>query len=96
MNKICSCCKLEKDMKEDFYFSKGKIRPECKKCTIKRILICQRKKKAWKNRIAEYSSEYSKAYYADHKEKFAEYRKSFLERHPGYYRDYADKRRGKR
>lgn len=96
MIKRCSCCKVEKDMKNDFYFSKGKIRSECKKCTIRRSLAYQRKVKSWKRRSADYASqrEYMINYYAENKDKFAMYRKTFLEKHPDYYRAYADKKRG--
>jgi hypothetical protein len=96
MNKQCSCCKASKDMKTEFYFSRGKYRSECKKCTIHRNLAYQRKVKAWRKRISENSREYALQYYQDNKERFAHYRKTFLERHPGYYRDYADKRRGEK
>jgi len=85
-------------MKNDFYFSKGKIRPECKKCTIARNIRYQKKVKSWKKRITDYheNREYMLNYYAENKEKFAEYRKTFLEKHPGYYRAYADKKRGEK
>lgn len=98
MNKRCSCCKTEKPIKTDFYFSKGKIRSECKKCTIHRNIIYQRKAKTWKKRSSEnsYDREYARQYYQDHKEAFSEYRRTFLERHPGYYRAYADMRRGEK
>ena len=96
MLKRCSLCKTEKDMKVDFYFSKGKIRPECKKCTIQRNMAYQRKVKSWKKRCSDYASnrEYMLQYYQDNKDRFAEYRKTFLDRHPDYYRDYADRKRG--
>jgi hypothetical protein len=85
-------------MKNEFYFSKGKIRSECKKCTIKRNLAYQKKAQSWKKRCSNYSDhrEYMLNYYADNRDKFAEYRRTFLEKHPGYYRAYADKKRGEK
>lgn len=98
MIKKCSSCKKEKDMKTEFYFSKGKIRSECKKCTIQRNLTYQRKSKSWKKRCSDYAEnrEYMLRYYEENKERFAEYRRTFLERHPGYYRAYADRKRGEK
>lgn len=82
--KKCSKCKRFKEFKE-FYFSKGRYRAECKKCTVKHVVIAQRQRRKG---IPSNSRSYMLEYYANNREKFAEYRRRFKERHPDYYRVY--------
>lgn len=83
----CCRCKRFKSF-EDFYFSKGRYRYECKKCTIRNVCRKQReKRKAFQTENRSYMVEY----YAANKEKFAEYRRRFKERHPNYFREYKEK-----
>lgn len=93
MNRKCSRCCKTKEI-SDFYAYQGKPRGECKKCSIKRNVKHQRRVKAWYGRDYEESRRaYMRAYYENNKEKFARYRQTFRERHPDYYRDYADRRK---
>lgn len=82
--KKCSKCKRFKPF-IDFYFSKGRYRSECKRCTIRHLCKTQKaKRKGLKIEDRGYRIEY----YANNKDKFAEYRRRFRERHPNYYREY--------
>lgn len=95
--KICSKCNQAKDSLTAFYSCKGKMRSECKACTVKRNVRYQRKVKAWKFRYVDNDVQrsYMVQYYRQNKEKFAEYRKKFKEKYPDYYRDYARDRKNK-
>lgn len=83
IKKKCTKCKRFYDYAL-FYFCRGRYRSECKKCTIR---INVRYQKAKKRNITPDRS-YMREYYATHKTQFAEYRRRFKEKHPGYYRDY--------
>lgn len=94
--KICSNCNKSKSV-SDFYLCMGRLRGECKKCTIKKNTLHQKKTKVW---LYRYSSslerrEYLRNYYAQNKEKFAQYRKEFRERYPGYHKEYYYQNKGK-
>ena len=93
--KKCSKCAENKSLKNDFYYVKGKVRSECKKCTIRASVEFQRKRKTWliRQKGDEKRPSYMLAYYAKNKDKFPEYRKRFEEKYPGYYKNYAKKRR---
>ena len=93
--KICSKCAKAKEPMKDFYLCSGKWRAECKVCTIKRNCRYQRETEAWKHRYPddETRNKYCREYYAKNKERFAQYRKEFAERHPGYYQEYYERRR---
>lgn len=95
--KICSKCNQAKETWQDFYFCKGKMRSECKMCTVKRNVRYQRKVKAWKFRYVDNDQQrsYMVEYYRKNKERFAEYRKKFKEKYPDYYKDYARNRKNK-
>lgn len=96
--KICSRCHKEKNATTDFYISRGITRAECKKCTIQRNVLHQRKTQSWKTRFIDKDStkSYMIEYYKKNKEKFAEYRRKFKERNPDYYRDYAQRLKNQR
>lgn len=87
--KACTLCGQFKEI-EDFYVCMGKIRPDCKICTIKRNTRYQAKNKTWLDRDVDLDARraYSRAYYAKNKEKYAEYRRAFNEKHPGYFKNY--------
>jgi hypothetical protein len=83
--KTCSRCGEDKHVIE-FYSYHGKVRPECKKCTIERNRIYQKSVPRASRYIGdEEQRAYYRAYYESHKEKFAEYRRTFKERHPEYH-----------
>ncbi len=93
----CTCqkCFEEKILEKDFYTSKGKFRSDCKKCTVKRNVEYQRSLKTWMHRFVDEDQKrlYMHEYYANNKEKFAEYRRKFREKYPSYHKDYCRKRR---
>jgi len=93
--KICTYCKEEKEIPEDFYRWRGFFKSECKKCTILRNGNYQKRVQAWKMRSGEgdVRNAYMRAYYAKNKEKFALYRRQFLDKHPDYYKDYFRKKK---
>lgn len=82
--KKCTKCKRFKDFNE-YYFSRGRYRSECKSCTIRLVVKSARKKK---RQLRQETTNYRIEYYANNREKFAEYRRRFKERHPNYYREY--------
>jgi hypothetical protein len=73
----------------------GKRRSECKACTIKKNVRYQNEVQAWKHRFVDNDEQrsYMIEYYAKNKAKFAEYRRKFRERNPGYYKEYSRKRK---
>lgn len=84
--KICSKCKVEKDI---IYFSKHKkekdgLRSYCKDCA-----------KVYKDKYdkahKEYSKEYSKMYRNTHRKQIAEYRKNYIESYKQYLKDNKEK-----
>lgn len=91
--KNCKICGKRKP-DTDFYVCGGKIRGECKKCTIKRNSIYQ--KKANKSVDREERKIYQRHYYAEHKKQFAEYRLRFKQRHPDYYKRYPHEKYAKK
>lgn len=95
--KICSKCNQAKNPDTDFYWCAGKLRSECKKCTIRRNIRYQKQTEAWKHRFVDgdVRRSYMAEYYANNKEKFDEYRKKFRERNPDYYREYFRRRKEK-
>jgi hypothetical protein len=96
--KICSKCHKAKDPSLDFYMCAGRWRSECKQCTIKRNIKYQKKTKAWKHRYGndEDRKQYMREYYNRNKEKFAQYRSDFRDKHPEYYKEYFRTRKEKR
>jgi hypothetical protein len=89
---VCSKCKEEKDPLTDFYSSKGNLRTECKKCTLKRNKADLKKKMLFaKDEIEAQRKEYMKQYYLDHIEEYRSYRKKFLEKNPYYNKHYGKK-----
>lgn len=91
----CGNCNQKKSLPEHFYFYQGRYRADCKKCTIRKNVLHQKKTQAWKTTIVDAADRraYYNRYYAENKAKFAEYRSEFKERHPGYYKEYHRKRR---
>ena len=91
--KVCSRCQERKLLRTDFYMCSGRYRSECKKCSSKFAVIRQRETEAWKTRFAthEERKSYANQYYAKNKDKFAEYRRRFKERHPDYYKKNKEK-----
>lgn len=96
--KICSKCNSAKNSLTDFYFCQGKMRSECKSCTIRKNVRYQKRVKAWLHRFVddEEQRSYMVDYYAKNKEKFAEYRRKFKEKYPDYYKEYSRKRKNER
>lgn len=96
--KICSKCNCAKVSETDFYMCQGKMRSECKACTIKKNVRYQKQTKSWMHRFIddEQQRSYMVDYYAKNKEKFAEYRRKFKERYPEYHKEYARKRKNER
>ena len=96
MNKHCKRCE-ETKLLEDFYVCKGRMRPECKQCTIKQNSEHQKKKKPWRTRNIDHDSHklYMREYYARNKDKFKIYRERFKEKFPGYFTAYSKKYRAK-
>lgn len=93
--KICSKCHGIKDPIKDFYSSQGKVRSECKACTIKKNVDYQKRVKSWMHRFVDDDEKrsYMVEYYAKNKEKFAEYRRKFKKKYPDYYKEYSRKRK---
>lgn len=96
--KICSKCNMAKIAEKDFYMCQGKMRSECKACTIKKNVRYQKSVKAWKYRCTdtEEKRSYMNEYYAKNKEKFAGYRKKFKEKYPEYYKLYSRQHKNNR
>lgn len=95
MKKTCSVCRQLKDEATEFYCYKGNYRGNCKTCHVKKSVIYQRENETWKNKFIddEHRVHYLRDYYAKNKEKFAEYRRIYKEKHPDYHKDYARKRK---
>ncbi len=95
--KICKHCKLKKPL-EDYYACKGVVRPECKKCTIKKNGAYQRRTKAWLTRFGDVEARknYFREYYHNNPDKHAKYRDNFRKTHPEYYREYYRNRKSQR
>lgn len=93
--KICTKCNCLKSSETDFYMCQGRLRSECKACTISKNVIYQKKKQSWKKRAMsdEEQKSYMVDYYGKNKEKFAEYRRKFKENHPEYYKEYFRKKK---
>ena len=87
--KICSQCFAAKSL-DEFYQSHGYIRSACKECTKSKNHDYQKKNKVWNSRYenCEQRRIYQREYYEKNKEKFAKYRKQFIESHPDYHREY--------
>jgi len=92
--KICSRCNCAKT-EDCFYLCLGKIRSECKACTIRKNVKYQRQTKAWMHRFVDNDGQrsYMVDYYSKNKERFAAYRRKFREKYPEYYKEYARKRK---
>ena len=90
MLKVCRICNEEKDPNTDFYRCLGRQRSECKQCTIKNSARYQRERTTWKGRPSDAPPEktYIQVYWANHRDKYNETQKAFLERNPGYYKKY--------
>jgi transposase-like protein len=90
--KTCSKCGQTKLVK-DFYISNGLYRPACKKCTIQQNGEYQKRMKPWRLKVSGLDrAEYMQEYRAKNKEKFALYRKTFLKKHPNYYKKYLEQK----
>lgn len=89
MNKTCRDCKKEKDLTE-FYRCKGAIRSECKKCTIIRNSLYQKKYQARKTSDEDVTKrrKYHVDYYQKNKERFAKYRQKHKQIDPDYHKNY--------
>lgn len=89
MNRICAKCSKEKDI-SNYYLCLGKIRTECKECTIKRNMAYQKLRKIQHAKLPsdERRKLYMRKYYSENKEKFAAYRATFREKYPNYYKEY--------
>lgn len=96
--KTCSRCMKDKIKYMDFYMCQDKYRSECKRCTIKKNIQYQKKIQSWKNRCIDNIElkKYMTEYYANNKEKFAEYRKRFKEKNPDYYKNYSRRRKNEK
>lgn len=95
--KVCTRCHQSKNLLKDFYSSKGKIRSECKKCTISRNSRYQSKMKSWRFRFVDndVKRSYMSEYYRKNKEKFAQYQDNFRKKNPDYFKNYARERKNK-
>lgn len=95
--KICSKCHQSKEIESGFYLCSGKRRSECKACTVKRNVKYQSKTQAWKYRFVDGDERrhYMREYYANNKEKFADYRAKFRDKYPEYYKDYFQNRKNR-
>jgi hypothetical protein len=95
--KTCTKCQQYKELTEGFYKCAGKYKSECKKCTIKRNVKYQQEQQSWKYRYKDDDTRklYMRNYYSKNKEKFAEYRRRFIERFPGYFKDYFEARKNR-
>lgn len=90
--KTCTRCNKTKKADGNFYICLGKMRSECKACTILKTGSYQKKKQPWKTRRDENGRDaYMAEYYAKHKHKFAEYSRKFKERNPEYHKEHARK-----
>lgn len=90
MRKKCTACNKYKDI-EDFYLCAGKYRSQCKACTILYNRNRQKTKNInWKDRYSDDETRraYMREYYSKNAEKFAIYRQTFRDKHPGYANDY--------
>lgn len=94
--KICSRCDSAKFINE-FYRCQGKIRSECKECTIRKNVYYQKQVQAWKHRFVHSDKQrsYMVEYYAKNKERFAGYRRKFKEKYPDYRVKQSEKRQNK-
>ena len=93
----CTKCHTEKDEKTEFYYVKGVRVKFCKKCTIARNAIYQ---KRHPNRLRELSEEkkekhkaYMKIYYKKNRKKMKKDNDDFLKRNPDYHKHYRMKRK---
>lgn len=95
--KKCTHCLKNKDASKDFYLCSGRIRGECKACTINKNVKYQKKVGAWKVKFKDDATrhEYMREYYKNNKEKFARYRAEFKLRNPEYYKNYLRMRKEK-
>ena len=89
-NKICSCCKKEKDLKcynkcyNKFYNNKGiHLRGECKDCQeeVRKRYDDSEKGKATRKRYTEEHKEDSKKYREKNKEHFKEISRIYIQEH---------------
>ena len=96
-SKTCTHCKEEK-LITDFYAHKGQPRGDCKECTKKKNMAYQSKYKTWLTRYKDLSERraYMSEYYANNKEKFAEYTRRFREKHPEYAKEWAREQKNKK
>lgn len=94
--KTCSKCNEPKETR-DFYLNKGKLRSECKKCSLKKIKEYQSKQPPRKVKIVDKDARnaYAREYRKKHPEKFKKYREDFLARNPGYFDAYYVKNKAK-
>ena len=96
--KICSKCNCAKNTETDFYVCKGTRRSECKACTIRINVRHQKRNRSWEGRSVQDDEKraYMAKYYAEHKEKYAEYRRRFKEKHPDYHKEYSRELKNKK
>jgi hypothetical protein len=64
-------------------------------CTIKRNVRYQKEIKPWRIRYTESGEQrsYMQDYYAKNKLKFVEYRRTFKQKNPDYYKQYARRKK---
>lgn len=78
IEKVCSKCLIRKPIKE-FYKYLGCSRGDCKEC-FKKVVTLGKKDKL--------RPAYDPIYYAENKEAFDGYRRTFIKKNPDYFRDY--------
>lgn len=86
--KQCRLCNRIRSLSE-YYVCMGWKRTECKDCTKTINSLYQKKKKVW---LTKARLVYNRRYYRKNPEKMARYRRDFRERHPGYHKQYAEKK----
>jgi len=94
-DKCCTKCGKYKDSGKDFYICLGRLRAECKPCTIRKNTTYQQKTKAWRYRFVdkEETKSYMSDYYERHRDQFIEYRRLFNLRYPNYHKHYYESRK---
>ena len=98
--KICSECKIEKEVCEFYKINGNKTRAKCKECFINETNTFSKSnrekrnkiQKVWREKNKEIVKEYRKKYYNDNPEKFkkisSEYRKKNPEKIKNQFREY--------
>lgn len=90
--KRCTKCKRVCNETE-FHVCSGRPLSECKECRRERSRRDQKKYNDTRNLDPEAYRAYRLGYYHQNKDKFAEYRANFRERHPDYYKNYTKQKK---